>query len=387
LRKNKSNGLGKERVLVTFVRYSIFRGHNIMHSLRQYFPCHLQCLLTAEAFFHTKVHYICEPEECKSPYHVRHPFPSNLLPQHLCSQNISQFVSNSRLCSPTLIESITKVTIMSPISFLSTLFLAPCFRSEPRSPPQHTYNRTIECNQYERRLYLRPIMPPTTRRQSRLLGEGDLPDVPLVESRRSSKSESRKGSNAKKENVEVDQNLERKQSSVNFDVPVQREDEKMEDATGDVAMEDVEVLGSASSLKERTLSMEMNDAIQALHRDEEEDDGDDQAYVEDDEDDEQPTWSEEEDDDVDEDTQAPHSKDKKEGEDIQALYDEYDDEEDELPTWSDEDDEDDGDSKGDEDDIEIDAEFEDEVEDEEGPLPDEDKGAGNTSTQFNKSVS
>jgi hypothetical protein len=223
-------------------------------------------------------------------------------------------------------------------------------------------------------------MPPTTRRQSRLLGDGEIPVVPLVESRRSSKGESRKGSNAKKENVDGDRSLPRKQSTVSFDVPLQREDEKMEDATGDVPMEDIEVPASASSLKERTLSMEMNDAIQALHRDEEgEDDGDDQAHdEEDDEDDEQPTWSDEEDDDIEKDTQTPQRQDKKEGEDTQALYDEYDDEEDELPTWSDEDD-DDGGSQGndnDNDDEEINTEIADEDEDIEAPLPDGGKGTG-----------
>jgi hypothetical protein len=224
-------------------------------------------------------------------------------------------------------------------------------------------------------------MPPTTRRQSRLLGDGEIPVVTLVESRRSSKSESRKGSNAKKENVDVDQSLPRKQSTVSFDVPLQREDKKMEDATGDVPMEDVEVPASASSLKERTLSMEMNDAIQALHRDEEEeDDGDNQAHdEEDDDDDEQPTWSDEEDDDIEKDTQTPQRQDKQGGEDIQALYDEYDDEEDELPTWSDEDSDDDRGSKvndNDNDDEEIDTEIADEDEDEEVALPDEGKGTG-----------
>ncbi|KAH3953178.1 hypothetical protein HBI70_121600 [Parastagonospora nodorum] len=152
---------------------------------------------------------------------------------------------------------------MNFLSTISTLFFPTCLRSDTPSPPHRTNIRTIECNQYGRRLYLRPIMPPTTRRQSTVMvreeGGEQMGRAQAKEERMDTANAERRVDSAERmDSAHVEEVLERKQSRITFDVPVK-------ESAGN-GNEDVVTI----SAKRRTLSVEMHEAIEALHREDEE---------------------------------------------------------------------------------------------------------------------
>jgi hypothetical protein len=114
-----------------------------------------------------------------NPRSESHPIPCQMSPYlpalpkpHLCPLQASPPKSfhpqrlSQRLCPPTM-----PPTLLSTISHM---FLPPCLRSDAHIPPRQNPKKQIVCNQYQRRLYLRSIMPPTTRRQSRLAGSREV---------------------------------------------------------------------------------------------------------------------------------------------------------------------------------------------------------------------
>jgi hypothetical protein len=145
-------------------------------------------------------------------------------------------------------------------STISHLFLPPCLRSDDDTAPQIPKRRkSIVCNQYQRGLYLRPIMPPTTRRQSRTVERGEVPASARVDGdvRRESL------------NVEIVE-VEQSQSGERVGVGVEEVEE------GDAKMEHVDLElrdeGERKGVKSRTMSMEIHEAIDALHRSDDDDD-------------------------------------------------------------------------------------------------------------------
>lgn len=187
---------------------------------------------------------------------------------------------------------------MSPASFYSTIltsFLLPCLRSKSHSPPQPTKTtRQIICNQNGRRFHLSPIMPPTTRHQTRITNDSDsdalMPATketsPSPSRSRASRSRSRsrktsvthsdsaqlevewgrrqsrlafETSRSRKNSVAVEleaEILERRQSKVIFDVVMQKDMEH-------------ESRTEAAELRERTCEMEMQEAIHKVKKEDE----------------------------------------------------------------------------------------------------------------------
>jgi hypothetical protein len=103
-------------------------------------------------------------------------------------------------------------------------------------------------------------MPPTTRKQSRLGNGGASAPREIVDGGNRGRSVSRKNSIGRADSVQLEEVLQRTHGiTFNMQLPWRgREDEIREDADDE-----------DKGLKERTLSMELSDAIEALHRDEE----------------------------------------------------------------------------------------------------------------------
>jgi hypothetical protein len=155
------------------------------------------------------------------------------------------------------------------LSTFATLFCLPC---EPHSTPHATKNKAV-CNQYGKRLYLRPNMPAMTRRQSRREGEGkkvagDEMSERTVAYGAEETSVGRVGSLRIEDKEEEGKNMGVKEDRV-VSAP---QSSRNETTRGEnIGTEDPlsEPPLSAQSLKSRTFSMEMTDALEALHREEE----------------------------------------------------------------------------------------------------------------------
>ncbi|KAH7386831.1 hypothetical protein DE146DRAFT_768520 [Phaeosphaeria sp. MPI-PUGE-AT-0046c] len=159
----------------------------------------------------------------------------------------------------------------SLFSTILALLLPPCLRADDDhniyDSGRRRGKRTITCNQYEGKIYLRPIMPVATRRKSQMI-------------------ENRGGVGEKKEG-EGYRNDDRERGRVDSARPdegvVEHEgSENKGDALGLIGetIEAVEPVGgeeegigkdilSTQRTKQRTFSMEMHQAIEALHREEE----------------------------------------------------------------------------------------------------------------------
>jgi hypothetical protein len=155
---------------------------------------------------------------------------------------------------------------MAPTTLFSTisdLFLPECLNSNDRTPPHRVEKRKqVTCNQYQRRLYLRPIMPMTKRQRARV--ENGEVEVGKVEGDVKSESvgkEEEGNDDVKPETQmqEVGDSLERRQSAITFDARAHPQDTGMEDV-------DLNSPAQMRGLKQRTLSMEVHEALDALHR-------------------------------------------------------------------------------------------------------------------------
>jgi hypothetical protein len=147
---------------------------------------------------------------------------------------------------------------------LATFFCLPC---EPHSPYQIRKNKVV-CNEYGGRSYLRPIMPPMTRRQSQR------------QSRKEGMDRWRVGDGGERfvegtDSVwaEAEENLmdkPHKMQDIIALAPQASSDETR--ASEDIGTNDAPTKPSSSpqDLKSRTFLTEMTDALEALHRKEEE---------------------------------------------------------------------------------------------------------------------
>jgi hypothetical protein len=107
-------------------------------------------------------------------HHPRAPHPFSAA---LCSANINNAPSPSPICSslPQATIFFVHCNLAIPQSYLLQLHFKCSLRTfYPVSDQRTTTNlllrarsRTVTCNEYQRRLFLRPSMAPTTRRQSR----------------------------------------------------------------------------------------------------------------------------------------------------------------------------------------------------------------------------
>jgi hypothetical protein len=195
--------------------------------------------------------------------HLRHPFPPPtsiylFVPDHL-HLYISTLSNNPFILNRGLNSFNSKMS-STLISTLAALFCLPC---KPHFP-HHTRNNKVFYNAYGRRLYLRPIMPPTTKRQSRREGT----DGVRVGDGRESLVE---GTDSVRAEAEEDlMNKPRKTENMVALSPQASSTETR--ASEDIRIIDAPTESSSSTqgLKSRTFSMEMTDALEALHRKEEE---------------------------------------------------------------------------------------------------------------------
>jgi hypothetical protein len=150
------------------------------------------------------------------------------------------------------------------MSTLATLFCLPC---EPHSPSQIRKNKVV-CNEYGGGSYLRPIMPPMTRRQSRRQSRRE-----GLDGWRVGDGEERLVEGTDSARAEAEENLldrPRKMEDIIALSPQASSDETR--ASEDIGTNDAPTKPSSSpqDLKSRTFSTEMTDALEALHRKEEE---------------------------------------------------------------------------------------------------------------------
>jgi hypothetical protein len=182
------------------------------------------------------------------------------------------------------------MSLTSSLSTFADIFLPSCLRSDSHTSPRPAHTtRQIICNQYGTRLYPLHIMPPTTRHQSRITEPDDDAVIETATiSRRNSRSRSRSKSVARNESAKLEFEWERRQSRIALEtnrsrtgsVATELEAEILERRQSKVVfqeeslerrqskVETAESADSASSKKDRTLSMEMHEVVDSVHNDE-----------------------------------------------------------------------------------------------------------------------